>query len=249
MNTLEENKEITPSESQRIELRSLVNLSCDPISHFWPMKTFIHHNPLHGLEHLTFEKAINEGERFLKGRGYLSNSENQKYFKEGRISEDSINEALKNVSQSNETITLGDQKFSHLDVLRAILIHGRGKVATDVCSAVLQPSLNQPEIRNLFGKIHDLSKKKAPKDLLMGHGNKEIKKLGTHYTLGEWCDQTFGTNVQDQINTIEGEHIHYVTDVLDRIKASGYTVFSNVSGKGHSGFHEGHLIFNDTISM
>ena len=212
MNTLEENKEITPSESQRIELRSLVNLSCEPISHFWPMKTFIHHNPLHGLEHLTFEKAINEGERFLKGRGYLSNSENQKYFKEGRISEDSINEALKNVSQSNETITLGDQKFSHLDVLRAILIHGTGKVATDVCSAVLQPSLNQPEIRNLFGKIHDLSKKKAPKDLLMGHANKEIKELGTHYTLGEWCDQTFGTNVQDQINA---EIIKYLGGFLD----------------------------------
>ena len=175
MNTLEENKEITPSESQRIELRSLVNLSCEPISHFWPMKTFIHHNPLHGLEHLTFEKAINEGERFLKGRGYLSNSENQKYFKEGRISEDSINEALKNVSQSNETITLGDQKFSHLDALRAILIQGRGKIATDVCSAVLQPSLNQHKIRSLFGKTHDLSKKKAPKYLLMGHANKEIK--------------------------------------------------------------------------
>jgi hypothetical protein len=48
---------------------------------------------------------------------------------------------------------------------------------------------------------------------------------------------------------IEGEHIHYVTDVLDRIKASGYTVFSNISGKGHSGFHEGHLMFNDTSSL
>ena len=84
---------------------------------------------------------------------------------------------------------------------------------------------------------------------MMGHANKEIKELGTHYTLGEWCDQTFGTNVQDQINTIEGEHIHYVTDVLDRIKASGYTVFSNISGKGHSGFHEGHLMFNDTSSL
>ena len=80
MNTLDDKKRVTPSESQRIELRSLVNLSCESISHFWPMKTFIHHNPLHGLEHLTFEKAIKEGQRFLKGRGYLSSSENRKYF-------------------------------------------------------------------------------------------------------------------------------------------------------------------------
>ncbi|MCF8722312.1 nitrogen regulatory protein PII [Nitrospina gracilis] len=48
---------------------------------------------------------------------------------------------------------------------------------------------------------------------------------------------------------VEGEHLHFVTDILDRIKASGYTIFSNISGKGHHGFHEGHLMFNDTSSL
>jgi nitrogen regulatory protein PII len=48
---------------------------------------------------------------------------------------------------------------------------------------------------------------------------------------------------------IEGEHIKFVTEVLDQIQASGYTIFSNLSGKGHSGFHEGHLMFNDTSSL
>jgi uncharacterized protein YbcC (UPF0753/DUF2309 family) len=196
---LEDKKRVTPSESQRIELRSLVNLSCEPISHFWPMRTFIHHNPLHGLEHLTFEKAIKEGQRFLRGRGYLSNSENRKYFQQSRISEGSIDEALKDVSQ-NAAISIGDREFSHLEVLKALLIHGTGKVATDVCSAILQPSLNQPEIRNLFEKIQILLKKKAPWDFLKGHANRDKKDLATRYTLAEWCDQTLGTNVQDQIN-------------------------------------------------
>ncbi|QPJ65698.1 MAG: P-II family nitrogen regulator [Candidatus Nitrohelix vancouverensis] len=48
---------------------------------------------------------------------------------------------------------------------------------------------------------------------------------------------------------VEGEHLHFVTDVLDRIKASGYTIFNDISGKGHHGFHEGHLMFNDTSSL
>lgn len=48
---------------------------------------------------------------------------------------------------------------------------------------------------------------------------------------------------------VEGEHLRYITEVLDRIQASGYTIFSNLSGKGHSGFHEGHLLFNDTSSL
>jgi uncharacterized protein YbcC (UPF0753/DUF2309 family) len=211
MSAIEDKKMVTPSESQRIELRSLVNLSCEPISHFWPMKTFIHHNPLHGLEHMPFEKAINEGQRFLRGRGYLSNSENRKFFKQGRVSEESIKDALGSITQE-ESVTLGDQKFSHREVLRAILINGTGKVATDVCSAILQPSLHQPEVKNLFDKIYNLSKGKTPSNFLKGHSEREKKELATQYTLAEWCDQTFRTNIQDQINN---EIIKWVGGFLD----------------------------------
>jgi uncharacterized protein len=211
MNTVENKKMITPTESQRIELRSLVNLACEPISHFWPMKTFIHHNPLHGLEHLPFEKAIYEGQRFLRGRGYLPNSENRKFFKQGRISEESIKGALKGITQE-ETVTLGDQNFSHLEVLRAVLINGTGKVATDVCSAILQPSLQQPEIRNLFDRILNLSKDKKNSEIFKNHSVSERKELATQYTLAEWCDQTFGATVQDQINS---EIIKWVGGFLD----------------------------------
>jgi nitrogen regulatory protein PII len=48
---------------------------------------------------------------------------------------------------------------------------------------------------------------------------------------------------------IEGEHLKFVTDVLDSIQASGYTIFNNLSGKGHHGYREGHLMFNDTSSL
>lgn len=48
---------------------------------------------------------------------------------------------------------------------------------------------------------------------------------------------------------VQGEHLDFVTELLDRVKASGYTIFNNVSGKGHHGFHEGHLMFNDTSSQ
>lgn len=48
---------------------------------------------------------------------------------------------------------------------------------------------------------------------------------------------------------IEGEHLGFVGDLLDKVKATGYTVISNISGKGHHGFHEGHLMFNDTASQ
>ena len=48
---------------------------------------------------------------------------------------------------------------------------------------------------------------------------------------------------------INGEHLGFVGDLLDKVKATGYTVMSIMSGKGHHGFHEGHLMFNDTASQ
>lgn len=36
---------------------------------------------------------------------------------------------------------------------------------------------------------------------------------------------------------IEGEQLKYVTDILEDIETSGYTVFQNISGKGHHGLH------------
>ena len=77
------------------EVRSLVKLASEPISHFWPMQTFIHHNPLHGLEHLPFDEAINQGTRFLGGKGYLPNTEYRGYHQQGRITLDAIHEGVK----------------------------------------------------------------------------------------------------------------------------------------------------------
>ena len=35
-----------------MELRGIVLLAGEVIPHYWPARTFVHHNPLHGLEHL-----------------------------------------------------------------------------------------------------------------------------------------------------------------------------------------------------
>lgn len=48
---------------------------------------------------------------------------------------------------------------------------------------------------------------------------------------------------------MQGDQLKFVTDLLDRTGATGYTIINNVSGKGHHGFHEGHLLFNDTSSQ
>lgn len=48
---------------------------------------------------------------------------------------------------------------------------------------------------------------------------------------------------------IDGEHIPTVRDLLLRAGAKGYTAIEGVSGFGHSGAHEGRLLFNDRNSL
>lgn len=42
---------------------------------------------------------------------------------------------------------------------------------------------------------------------------------------------------------IQGKQVKFVADLLDSIKATGYTIFHNISGKGHHGFHTAHPMF------
>ena len=44
---------------------------------------------------------------------------------------------------------------------------------------------------------------------------------------------------------VEGEHLDFITDLLERAGVHGYTILHNLSGKGSHGFHEGHLMFNE----
>jgi nitrogen regulatory protein PII len=48
---------------------------------------------------------------------------------------------------------------------------------------------------------------------------------------------------------VSGERLPFVKDLLTRVRVTGYTIIPNVSGMGHSGFHEGNLIFNETSSL
>ena len=40
-----------------------------------------------------------------------------------------------------------------------------------------------------------------------------------------------------------------MTGLLDQVKATGYTIIGNVSGKGHGGMHEAHFMFSEQESL
>ena len=44
---------------------------------------------------------------------------------------------------------------------------------------------------------------------------------------------------------VSGENEGLISNMLNEANISGFTLLRNVSGKGHNGFHEGKLLFND----
>src|SRR5574341_153975 len=48
---------------------------------------------------------------------------------------------------------------------------------------------------------------------------------------------------------VAGEHRLFVTELLDKVNASGYTIIGNISGKGHHGVHEAHFMFSEQESL
>ena len=83
-----------PSLGKRLKIRSMVNMAGEVLPFFWPMRNFIHHNPLHGLEHLPFEQAVAEASHLFHARGYLKRIEYQQLMERGSIDPDVIEELV-----------------------------------------------------------------------------------------------------------------------------------------------------------
>ena len=75
---------------QHLMIRAMAYVAGEPVPFFWPMRSFIHHNPLHGLEHLPFEQAVAKGTQLFHARGYLPRTIYQGYLGDGRMDRDSL---------------------------------------------------------------------------------------------------------------------------------------------------------------
>jgi len=116
--------ELAPEERSRV--RDKVVEACKPIAQSWPMKTFAYRNPLRGWEHLPFDEAVREAKHLLGGNGYIPNEDYRQLYREGRITEDAVKQALQAVASSvvAQTVTLGDRQVAASDVLHLHLLYG-----------------------------------------------------------------------------------------------------------------------------
>ncbi len=123
---------VTDADCQRV--LAAIALASEAVAPFYPMRTFIHHNPLHGLEHLPFDEAIRKGRKLTGGNGYLSNEEYRGLLADGRIDKDDLRIAIRRLApglDEHGEVAAGRRRIDPLDVLEIHLAFGIDPIEPD----------------------------------------------------------------------------------------------------------------------
>jgi uncharacterized protein YbcC (UPF0753/DUF2309 family) len=185
-------------ETRRMELRGIVHLAGEVIAQYWPMRTFVHHNPLHSLEYLPFEETVRRGKQFMDGNGYLPSHQYRAYLQSGRIRIEDLDAALKPLVRDKHVI-IGTRRVAHGEVLRACLTEGLCEPLVEPLDAELPDPL-QELIDKLAFKLTFVLKVRDVRERIGKIVEGDQIALGRWLTLSHWCDDTFGTQVVQQIN-------------------------------------------------
>jgi uncharacterized protein len=188
----------TDIESRRMELRGVVRLAGEVIAQYWPMRTFVHHNPLHSLEYLPFEETVRRGKQFMGGSGYLTSELYRRYLETGRIRPEHLDQVLGPLTQ-NSSVNIGGRTITHGEVLRACLTHGLGSPAIEPLDSQL-PDPSYTLIERLAARLAPVLTYPDLPSRIRAILESDEAALGRWLTLSHWCDDTLGTGIVRQIN-------------------------------------------------
>ncbi len=203
-------------ETRRMELRGVIRLAGEVIAQYWPMRTFVHHNPLHSLEYLPFEETVRRGKQFLGGNGYLPGHLYREYLRSGRIQLRHLDAAFMPLAHDKH-VTIGSRTISHGEVLRACLVEGLCTPTEEPLEAHWDHDPHHQLVESLADRLASVLSFPDLREKIQTVAQGDQAALGRWITLSHWCDQTLGTSIVSQINS---ELIKWCEAFLDEGHAS-----------------------------
>ncbi|QSA99036.1 DUF2309 domain-containing protein [Methylococcus sp. EFPC2] len=92
-----------------------------------PLLDFVHHNTLHGYQHLPFPEALAAAERLTGNRAYLPEEEFRRYYRQGRINDADLASALdrEQAARGAEIVArVAGRDIARREIWLTALIHG-----------------------------------------------------------------------------------------------------------------------------
>ncbi|MBX9725370.1 MAG: DUF2309 domain-containing protein, partial [Candidatus Obscuribacterales bacterium] len=210
-------RNVVHSDSQRLAIRSQVNIASEILAPYWSIRSFVHHNPLHELEYLHFEEAVKRGQQLLGGRGYLANETYRRLFGQGCISLERIDELLASISK-RESITLGNRTVADIDVYRAHLLHEISSPSYENLSRLLYRNSQREAIFALANRLDSVLNNKSTVELDAQRVVREDSIAITQsMMLSQWCDRVLGTKLT---KFIDGELTKWSAAFVDEGQAA-----------------------------
>ncbi len=178
----------------KAEIRSLIFVASEPLPLFWPMRTFIHHNPLQGLEKLKFEDAITEGERLFHGKGFMHRNMYQMYYQEGKISHQSLTKFVDGFLSQHEPIAGIDLQNWVMTLLTKI--ESPLTISDIKCSSTLA---RDADIAAVLRGETELGSDQLTEEML---SDKLCASLLNNSPLYETLDNLFDTDIGDELDEL-----------------------------------------------
>lgn len=119
------------SKATRPDIRRRLQEAVDHLDHILPgqapIMNFVHHNTLHGFQHLPFQEALEAVEQLTGIRGYLPEEEFRKFYSQGRILDEDLAAAFAESPQlkgDEVLLRVGDRTILRKDVYRIAMVYG-----------------------------------------------------------------------------------------------------------------------------
>ena len=208
-------------------LRHQIEEAVEPVSQFWPMKSFVHHNPIHGLEHLPFDEAIREAKHLFGADGYLPNDEYRGFYQAGRIQEISVERALEHVGpKTDASVSLGSRTVTAAEVQRIHFLHGidalepalfdwqiASERALSRCRSGASTDIDLGELwQCVLAALELVDPRVADHEADSENGSTAHPELPFRRSLSDWLDEQTDSSI---VSTIDEHMIKWVSSFVD----------------------------------
>ncbi|MES9991468.1 MAG: DUF2309 domain-containing protein [Candidatus Thiodiazotropha sp.] len=122
---------MSASDNSSSDIRQQIRDTIDHLQHILPsqapIRDFVHHNTLHGFQHLPFHEALASARRTTGARGYMPLQTYRDYYHQGRISHSDLVSCIEQESDLEPGKPLAQKpqaSLSRLDVIVAVMTMG-----------------------------------------------------------------------------------------------------------------------------